>query len=126
MVDADKHVAHWRAGAEEDFAAAGDLMACGRIRHSLFFAHLAIEKAIKPHICRHTGDLAPRLHNLLRLLEKTGLVAPPEHLGVLEEMDAFNIEGRYPDYMDSPPDRSKAEDMLIHSEEVLRWLMSRL
>ena len=35
---------------------------------------LAVEKMLKAHMCRATGDLAPRKHPLLRLAERTGLV----------------------------------------------------
>jgi HEPN domain-containing protein len=69
MIDIAQQVAYWRDGAREDWAVAQDLMAQGRVRHALFCAHLALEKALKAHVCRQTNDLAPRLHNLVRLAE---------------------------------------------------------
>jgi HEPN domain-containing protein len=126
MVDIDKHVAHWRTGAQEDLAVARQLVSSERIRHGLFFAHLALEKAIKAHVCRHIGDLAPRIHNLLLLLEKAGLTATQERSGVLADMNAFNLQARYPDHMASPPSQSEADVLLARSEEVFRWLMSQL
>ncbi|MEW5801581.1 MAG: hypothetical protein AB1847_05675 [bacterium] len=38
---------------------ARELIEHGRSRHGLFFAHLALEKVIKAHICRHTQEPAP-------------------------------------------------------------------
>jgi len=32
-----------------------------------FFCHLVIEKAIKAILVKHTGEIAPRSHNLLYL-----------------------------------------------------------
>ena len=73
VVDMAKQVEHWRKSAIEDLEVAGDLLRARRIRHSLFFMHLAVEKALKGLVCRHTGDLAPRTHNLATLAEKTGI-----------------------------------------------------
>ncbi len=54
MIDIEKQVAYWRHGAEEDWEVAHQLFDRGYIRHSLFFVHLALEKALKAHVCRHT------------------------------------------------------------------------
>lgn len=43
-----------------------------KIRHGLFLAHLALEKTLKAHVCRTTGELAPKTHNLVRLAEMAG------------------------------------------------------
>jgi len=69
MIDINKQINFWRSGGEEDLAVARDLVNRNRIRHGLFFAHLALEKALKAHVCRVTQDIAPRLHNLVRLAE---------------------------------------------------------
>ena len=61
MIDIDKKIAFWRGSAEEDMAVARDLVHRNRTRHGLFFAHLALEKALKAHVCRVTKDIAPRL-----------------------------------------------------------------
>lgn len=69
MVDIGKQIEHWRAGAGEDWEVARDLVERGKIRHGLFFAHLALEKTLKAHVCRTTNELAPPIHNLVRLAE---------------------------------------------------------
>ena len=60
-------------GATEDWQVALELGDLSRNRHSLFFAHLALEKTLKAQVCRTTNDLAPRIHALLRLAEMTAL-----------------------------------------------------
>jgi HEPN domain-containing protein len=69
MVDIKKHIVYWLEGSEEDWKVSIDLQKLGRTRHSLFFAHLSLEKLLKAHVCSYTGDLAPRIHNLVRLSE---------------------------------------------------------
>lgn len=60
MIDLEKQVAYWRDGAVEDWQVAVELVNLGRTRHGLFFAHLALKKLLKAHLCRATADLAPQ------------------------------------------------------------------
>jgi len=54
VIDIEKHVEYWRSGAREDWAVATELVDRGRVRHGLFIGHLALEKALKVLVCRHT------------------------------------------------------------------------
>ena len=69
MVDIKKQIEHWQQSGREDWEMAVDLVQREKPRYGLFFAHLAIEKALKAHVCRATQDLAPRVHALLRLAD---------------------------------------------------------
>ena len=84
---------YWRNGAAEDREVAQELIVSGRVRHGLFFAHLTLEKLLKAHVCRHTQDLAPRLHNLVRLAELAALPLSQAQIDILAEMNAFNMKG---------------------------------
>lgn len=126
MVDVEKQVEHWRANALEDWQVAKDLISSGRIRHGLYFVQLALEKALKAHVIRNTRDLAPRIHNLVRLSQIAGLEMSSGYLDILADMSAFNLEGRYPD-IDLPlPTKDEAQAYLARSEEVFQWLMNPL
>ena len=126
MIDIDKQIAFWRDRAEEDLAVARDLVRRNRVRHGLFFAHLALEKALKAHVCRVTQDIAPRLHNLVRLAELAELDLRPAQVDTLAEMNSFNIEGRYPDTLSAPPSQEEAEHYLAQSDKVFQWLIELL
>ena len=126
MIDIARQVAYWRDSAREDWGVAQDLIAQARVRHALFFAHLALEKALKAHVCRQTNDLAPRMHNLIRLAEIGAVRLSQGYEDVLAEMNAFNLEGRYPDMLMPPPNLAEAQDYLKRSEEVFQWLLSQL
>ncbi len=69
MINIRKQINYWIEGAAEDWQVAQELANLGRTCHSLFFAHLALEKTLKANICRATNNLAPRMHALLRLAE---------------------------------------------------------
>ena len=124
MIDIDKQAAYWREGAQEDWAVAGDLIRDGRTRHGLFFAHPALEKALKALVCRRIRDLAPRTHNLVRLAEIAGLQLSENQIDVLAEFNVFNIEGRYPDTLVLMPSKPEARTYMSRARELLEWLMS--
>jgi len=49
-----------------------------------------------------------------------------ERLDILSEMNAFQIEGRYPEPLTSPPTTAEARGYLKRAEEVYEWLMKQL
>lgn len=125
MVDIEKQITFWRESAKEDWDVARQLVENGRTRHGLFFAHLALEKILKALICKHSHDLAPKLHNLSRLSDLAGLMPDNETTEVLAEMNAFQIEGRYPESLTKPPTKEEALSYIARAEEVFQWLMNQ-
>lgn len=125
-IDVDKQIASWRNSAEEDMAVARDLVQRNHTRHGLFFAHLGLEKVLKAHVCRATTDIAPRLHNLIRLSELAELHPQPSQVDILAEMNSFNIEGRYPDTLSLPLSQEEAQEYINRADEVFQWLMNLL
>ncbi len=126
MVNIEKHISHWRNGADEDFEVANQLIRSGKIRHGLFFLHLTLEKILKAHVCRNTGDIAPRLHNLTRLAEFSGISFIAEQTDFLSEMNPFNIEGRYPETWGLLPSQDEADILITKTEEIFKWLKKQL
>ncbi len=124
MVDMVKQIRYWRNGAEEDWAVARELIERDKIRHGLFIAHLCLEKTLKALVCRNTGELAPRIHNLVRLSEAAGLKLSEAQIDLLAEVNEFNIEGRYPEMLLPPPTSKEADSYISRIDEVLQWLNS--
>ena len=122
MVDIAQQIEHWREGAREEWQVAGELLEKGRVRHALFFSHLALEQALKAHVCRHTGDLAPRTHNLVRLADMAALDVSATVRGFLGEMNEFVLTGRYPDAASKVPSLSEARSLHHRAKEVFEWL----
>ena len=122
MINIDKQIAHWRNGAEEDWSVAQELIERGRIRHGLFFAHLALEKMLKAHYCKSTGELAPLIHSLVRLADRAGLKFDEARIDLLAEVSEFNIEGRYPEMLLPQPSELEVESYMSRIAEVLQCL----
>lgn len=126
MVDIEKQITFWRNSANEDWSVAKQLIDTGRIRHGLFFVHLTIEKLLKAFICKNYHDLAPRIHNLSRLSKLAGIALDTDQKDLLAEINAFQIEGRYPDSFAAIPTREEAASYVMRAEKVYLWLMNQL
>jgi len=122
VIDIQKQIQHWKKGATEDWQVALELAELGRNRHSLYFAHLSIEKTLKAHICRVTDNLAPRIHALLRLGELAKLDLSQDQLDFLARFDRYQLEGRYPDMLPPAPDIKTTREELNQAKEILQWL----
>ena len=125
MVDVPKQIEYWRTGSDEDFAAAQSLLEKGHLRHSLFFAHLSVEKMLKAHVTRQTKDIPPRIHNLIRLAEIAELSLEPEQASFLSRFDMYQLEGRYPESSHTIIDLKAAKERLALAEDILKWLKSQ-
>jgi HEPN domain-containing protein len=126
MVNIEKQIAYWRDGANEDWAVAKELVDRGRVRHGLFFAHLAMEKALKAHVCAKTRNLAPRIHNLPALAEIAVLRVGEGNRKTLAALNAFCLAGRYPDAFPPQPSKAQARALLRRSKETFTWLLNKL
>jgi HEPN domain-containing protein len=126
MIDIQKQIDYWRKGAAEEWALATELFASGRTRHGLFFLHLTLEKIIKAYVCKKINDIAPKDHNLIRLVEKSMLPILDEDKSFLGGMTRFNIEGRYPDSYEELPSIDSVEKIRINCDRIYKWLLQQL
>ncbi len=126
MIDIEKQVDFWLKTALEDWDVAKDLVSRGKPRYGLFFTHLAIEKLLKAHVCRNTKDLAPKIHNLVRLAELTSIKFSETQIDTLADINVFKIEGRYPDELTPSPSPNNAKEYVKKAEGIITWLKNQL
>jgi HEPN domain-containing protein len=55
-----------------------------------------MEKLLKAHVTIRTRVLAPRIHNLLRLAEMSGMDFSPDERTLLEHLSLYYLQSRYP------------------------------
>jgi len=125
-MDIQKQIDYWQRGSEEDMAAASTLLQKRHLRHTLFFAHLAIEKMLKAHVVRVTADIPPRIHDLLRLADLARIALPDERRAFLARFQQYGLAGRYPGFEPPAPSVGEAESVLREAQEVLAWLKNQL
>ncbi len=125
-MDIDQQINYWVVSSEEDFAAAQSLLEKGHLRHSLFFAHLAIEKMLKAHVVVATKNIPPKIHDLVRLAEIARLDLNETQENCLLDFRTYLLEGRYPDSQQMPLDKIFVKQELARAKEILEWLKAQL
>ena len=94
----EEHIEELIAQAKNDLGASDALALAGYYAHSLFFAHLVLEKLCKALWIKHKqAKDYPYTHNLTRLLRETKLSITDEQKIFYEDMNKFQAEGRYPE-----------------------------
>lgn len=129
VMNAQKVVDHWINSAEDDIKTVEALWESERYHHCLFFCHLVVEKALKAHVVKKTGEQALPTHDLLLLARKAGLELPPQRREYLSEINTFNVRARYESYKLEFYKKATQEytrKWHARSMEVFKWLKSKL
>jgi HEPN domain-containing protein len=124
--DVEGQIRYWLQGAEENLEAAEVLIRNGKNLEGLFFAHLALEKALKAHVVKQTEEIPPRTHNLLRLVELGSLPIDERTTEQMGALMVYQMEGRYPLQSTSKPSGQFAEDLLNWVKTTIIWLKNQL
>lgn len=95
----EEHINYWRESAQHDLESAEDIFDSGRYDWCLFVGHLALEKILKAiFVDRNNNNMPPKIHNLVRLAELSEIEVDDEQKFLLDKINDFNIQTRYPDY----------------------------
>ncbi len=97
MVNPQATIDYWLKCAKEDLKVMGHLFEKGDYHYSLFLGHLLVEKTLKAYYVKINKNHAPYSHSLIYLAEKSGLKLKENQISLLEAVNQFNIEARYPD-----------------------------
>lgn len=125
-MNVEKQVAHWLASAAEDWDVAEMLLKNGKLLHGLFFIHLTVEKAFKAAYCKKSGQVPPKIHNLLRLAELADITLTDEQRDICSVINKFNDQGRYPETGPGRIEKARALKYLLDAEGIYRWLIKQL
>lgn len=98
-MDIQEHKKYWIDSAIHDLESAEVLYASGKYDWCLFLLHIVIEKALKAvYVQYNNNNTPPKIHNLVRLAELSGIGLTEEQTELLDRINDFNLEARYPDY----------------------------
>ena len=125
-MDLHQQINYWRQCSEEDLEAAEALLENHKYRHALFFAHLAVEKILKAHVTKITGDVAPRTHDVLRLADLAALALSESLRTFLARLQRYCLEGRYPDFQPTALSEEKTRNELYEARSICSWLVNLL
>jgi HEPN domain-containing protein len=125
-----EHINFWIAQANDDWSAVNTLFQGKNYPQCLFFAHLVIEKICKAiWIKSNDQNVPPRTHNLIFLLSETPISLTEDRSEFLLNLNRFQLEGRYPDYLTKMHDicnEQFTKSILETVTELRSWLLEKL
>lgn len=119
----------WVERAQYDLDTADAMFKAGRFLYVLFCCQQAIEKALKAVIVRKTGELPPRIHNLLRLAEVAGIESGQKQTHLLTRLSSYYIQSRYPEEIREASamiTQELAREVLGTTEQTVKCVLSIL
>jgi HEPN domain-containing protein len=96
---------------------------------ALFMGHLVIEKLAKALYVKQKADYPPLLHDLRRILEKSGIEIDTDQRIILDTITRFNINARYDDYKNSfykLCTDNFAQEWIVKIKECRLWIKTML
>ncbi|QTA78548.1 HEPN domain-containing protein [Desulfonema limicola] len=111
----EEHIIYWLDSSQHDIESAEIIFNSGRYDWCLFVGHLALEKILKAvFVNRNDNNIPPKIHNLVRLAELSQIELDDEQKFLLDKINDFNIQTRYPDYRLEFYKRCNAEYAEVH------------
>ncbi|MCF8239785.1 MAG: HEPN domain-containing protein [Melioribacteraceae bacterium] len=95
-----------------------------------FYWSFGFRETIKSDLCKkNESKIPPKLHNLVRLAKLALIEIDEERIVLLDKINDFNLEVRYPEYKNElykTCTKQFAEENKNHIKELYKWLKSRI
>ncbi len=113
----EEYIKYWVTTSKLDWKRAETLTNLKDYSFALFCIHLSIEKLAKAlWVKEHDSNYPPRIHNLITLFSKTSFKANEDQLILMNELNFFQMEGRYPEHARKVHKLAKA----VYTKELIR------
>jgi HEPN domain-containing protein len=116
---------NWLKSADYDLESARFMLKSDRFLYVVFLCHLTLEKTFKALVCESSPDPAPRTHDLIYLVKRTGIGLTSQNLEFIGKINNASIPTRYPEDIQEAIkeyNREIATAYLEKTEEVVSWL----
>lgn len=122
---------YWVKEAWESLKTSQVLIKNGRYLEGAFFCHLTIEKILKAKYVDLTDQIPPKIHDLRRLSEISGIINElnEEQIEFLATLNTFQLKGRYPKFREIILRSVNSKDFKIiikKTGEFLRWCIKQI
>jgi HEPN domain-containing protein len=130
MLTKEEHIKYWLNTAKKDWRAVQNMYKSRDYLPALFFAHLHTEKLCKAlWVKNNTGNTPPKIHNLVKILNEAKIQYSTDQMDFMLILNNFQLEGRYPDYLDKlykTYKSKKTADILAQVKTFSKWLQEQL
>ncbi len=125
-----EHITFWIEQANDDWTAVKTLFEGKNYLQALFFAHLVIEKLCKAlWIKYNVENVPPRTQNLIHILSSTPVLFSDEKGEFMLNLNRFQLEGRYPDYLTKIQaicTKDFTKSIIEETNNLRLWLLGKL
>jgi HEPN domain-containing protein len=91
-------IKYWIESSDKDFHTMEHLYGSKDYSWALFIGHLVIEKLLKAYYIKVKDTQHPHIHDLMRVVEKTGIEVNEEQKFFFNTVTTFYLNSRYEDY----------------------------
>jgi len=126
MINVRKQIVYWETGADEDLLNARIMIENKRALAALFFCHLCLEKILKALVVKATEEHPARTHILASLADTARIDFDDQQYQFVAEIQAYQLEGRYPENFPSEPDMVSAQVYFDQTIMLHTWLKAKL
>lgn len=122
-------IKYWKVSADRNYQTMHNLLKTGDNSWALFLGHLVLEKLLKAHYVKSTGEHAIFTHDLLRLATKTGLELTEETEEWLDDISTFNLNARYDNFKQDfykLCTKEFTDTWIARIEKLRQWLIKEL
>lgn len=129
MCKMEEKTREWITQAEFDIETAEYMFQGRRYFYAVFMCHLSLEKALKGVYCAKLQEIPPKVHNLVFLINKSGITLPQTLGKFIVKLNEANIATRYPESLEKLQ-KAYTEDItkeiIVNSKEALAWIKKLL
>lgn len=130
MLSKKEHINYWIDFANDDWESVQILFKSGKFTQGLFFTHLVLEKISKALWLKdNEANYPPKIHDILKILNKTKVVLEDEDLIYLNALNVYQLEGRYPDYINQihkMTNLENTEKIILDADRIRLCLIRKL
>lgn len=126
----EEHIKYWLDSADHDLDVATTLFEAEKYDWALYLGHIVLEKTIKAiYVQNNDNKIPPKIHNLVRLAEVALIKINEKEKIILDIINDFNLEVRYPEFKNEfykICTKEFAEENLYLIKEFYQWLKSQI
>lgn len=121
-------VKYWIDLSKYDVDTAQAMLESKRYLYVLFTCQQSVEKMLKALIVENTKSFPPKIHDLVKLLNLTGIDADQEEKEFLAKLNYYYLETRYPrelSEISKQVTKQTAITFFNKTKKTLKWLKSK-
>lgn len=131
MLSKNDHIDYWVSSSEQDWERAMYMREKKDFVFCLFCVHLCLEKLSKALWVKENpnNNYPPRIHDIKHILSDTSFLPTANQSLLIDNIQRYQIEGRYPDYKKlifSYTTKEYTDNLITESKDLKTCLLDKI